>query len=214
MLIGAYWWTYGSGTVAPAHQNIGIAFSGYADISTAFHQSSAVVSSIPVAKYLSVGGGTSPDGYMSAAVLSKINDAILANELAMYDGICFDVEEGDSNLESAYQQTFATAQAFGLKVFVTVSHSQPYAINDASSLMQFFFNDNNIDYISPQLYTTGTESSNDYTFDGTPWTDYASAKAAIVPSIVCESYYASAVNYFKSQGVTLQGYVVWSQTPC
>ena len=134
--------------------------------------------------------------------------------MAGYDGICYDVEEGDSGLESAFAQSFAAAKAAGLKVFVTVSHSQPYLISDASSLMQSFFSDGNIDYISPQLYTKGTESSNDYSFVGTPWTAYASAKAAIVPSIVCASYYASAVNYFKSQGVTLQGYIEWSQTPC
>ena len=195
------------------NQNVGIAFSGYADISTALQQSSAVAAKIPVAKYLSVGGGNSA-GSMTATILNAITAAIQANQLSGYHGICYDVEEGTSGLESAFAQSFAAAKAAGLKVFVTVSHSQPYAINDASSLMQSFFNDSYIDYISPQLYTSGTESSNDYTAVGTPWTSYASAKAAIVPSIVCASYYASAVNYFKSQGITLQGYIEWSQTPC
>ena len=66
--------------------------------------------------------------------------------------------------------------------------------------------------MSPQLYSTGYETVNDYTAVGTPWSSYATTKAAVVPSIVAASYYADAVTYFAKQGVTLQGYVQWSQT--
>ena len=212
-LIGAYWWTWSQSTTGPSGQNVGIAFSGYVDVSTALQQSSATAAKIPVAKYLSVGGGNSA-GSFTLDALNAITAAIQANQLSGYAGICYDVEEGTTGLASAFAQSFAAAKAAGLKVFVTVSHSQPYAIGDASSLMQSFFSDGNIDYISPQLYTTGTESSNDYTAVGTSWSAYASSKAAIVPSIVCASYYADAVNYFSSQSVTLSGYIEWSQTPC
>ena len=76
--------------------------------------------------------------------------------------------------------------------------------------MQSFFKDENIDFLSPQLYTTGKETTNDYTFARVPWKDYATAKAATIPSIVHPSYYADAVAFFQRQGVTLKGYVRWS----
>ena len=188
-------------------------FSGRVDVSLALRDSAAIAANVPVAKYLCVGGGNNK-GYWTATALSKVTAAIQANELSGYDGLCFDVEKGDSRLESGFAQSFAAAKAAGLKVFVTISHSQPYAIKDAASLMQSFLNDGNIDYISPILYSKGSESSNDYTFIGTPWSAFANSKAAVVPSIVCESYYASAVEYFSSHGVTLHGYVAWSQSPC
>lgn len=76
--------------------------------------------------------------------------------------------------------------------------------------MQVFFEDGNIDFISPQLYTTGSETQNDYaTSHGVSWKDYAHCKAAVVPSIVKDTMYASAQEFFLKQGVTLKGYVQW-----
>jgi len=96
-------------------------------------------------------------------------------------------------------------------VFVTVPHSQPYDIDDAAILMQTIFADPNVDYLSPQLYSRGTEATNDYYFIGTPWTAYATSKAPIVPSVVAASYYPDAVRYFAANGVTLTGYIQWKQ---
>jgi hypothetical protein len=99
-----------------------------------------------------------------------------------------------------------------MQVLVTVSHSAPYGIGDAASLMRSFFSNPNIDYISPQLYTSGEEGGNDYgTVAGVQWWEYKQAKAAIVPSIVASYMYNDAQNYFSSQGVYTQGYVQWRQ---
>jgi len=79
--------------------------------------------------------------------------------------------------------------------------------------MQSFFSNKNINYLSPQLYTSGTETSNDYTTAaGVQWSSYAKASAQIVPSIVTGSLYPSAKSYFSGVGVTTGGYVQWSQT--
>ncbi len=96
--------------------------------------------------------------------------------------------------------------------FVTVSHSAPYGISDGATLMQSFFENSNIDYLSPQLYTTGYETQNDYAISqGVQWKSYATVKAAIVPSIVEASMYADAQTYFANVGVTLKGFVQWAQ---
>jgi len=97
-------------------------------------------------------------------------------------------------------------------VLVTISHSAPYGIGDAGTLMRSFFGDGNIDIISPQLYTSGTEGSNDYTTSGgVAWSEYRGAKARIAPSIVRTSLYQSAHQYFQTQGINISGYVQWAQ---
>jgi hypothetical protein len=78
--------------------------------------------------------------------------------------------------------------------------------------MRSFLSNANIDYISPQLYTSGEESSNDYsTIGGVQWKEYANAKGAVVPSIVKASMYSNAQSYFANFRVTTKGYIQWAQ---
>jgi hypothetical protein len=70
-------------------------------------------------------------------------------------------------------------------VLVTISHAVPYGIGDGPTLMRAFFKDSNIDYMSPQLYTTGGEGANDFSATmGVQWAEYPNCKAKVVPSIV------------------------------
>ena len=217
-----YWdWTW-SGTACPNNATLSIAFSGWADVDTALADSSNVQSSLVGTKYLCIGGGNN-NGRFNVTVLNDINNAIQAGKLAGYDGIAYDVEGGDSGLSQAFTNSFKTAKENGFKVLVTVSHSAPYGITDADTLMKAFFADNNIDILSPQLYSTGEEGSNEYaTTSGTTttWADYATSKAAVVPSIIHSSWYndpespnnsTDAKAYFEEQGVELQGYIQWQQ---
>ena len=129
-----------------------------------------------------------------------------------HQGLSYDVEEGSSGLQQAFADSFAAARSAGLKVMVTVSHSSPYGIPDGPKLMAAFFADHNIDYLSPQLYTSGTEAANDFTESaGVPWSAYKGATALFVPSIVDDSMYASAVSYFQAIGITPAGYAQWKQ---
>ncbi len=210
-VIGFWRWTWSETVTQPAGVNLSIAFSGYVDPAEALSSSEPIKSSLQGSKYIALGGGNG-NGAWSEAALTDITNAINAGDFAGYDGIAYDVEEGEPGLETAFGDSFATAKKMGYQVLVTVSHSAPYGITDASTLMQSFFTDPNIDYLSPQLYTTGTETSNDYaTSGGVAWSEYATAQAATVPSIVEADMYADAQAYFETQGVSLSGFIQWSQ---
>jgi len=199
-------------STVPSGTNLGVAFSGWVDPSTAISSSSTVKNSLPSPQYISLGGGNS-NGAWTSALLSTVQSAISSGSFSSYQGIVFDIETGDSGLSSAFQAAFSAANAKGLKVLVTISHSAPYDIGDASTLMSNFFSDSNINYISPQLYSTGSETSNDYsTSGGVAWSAYVGCKAKVVPSIVRASYYSSAKSYFAGIGITTAGYIKWAQS--
>lgn len=167
---------------------------------------------LPGKKFLSFGGGQN-NGRWSSMALSNLDNGIKNKQLAGWDGIVYDIEEGDSGLASAFASSFANAKAHGFSVLITVRHSQPYGIPDAASLMKSFFSNSNIDYISPQLYTTGSEPANDFTALETAWNMYASARAKIVPSVVQGLRdFPSALKHFSHYGVTLAGFIQWSQS--
>ena len=208
---GYWWWTWSNTKAAPSDTNVGIAFSGWADVNQALSDSSGVYVKLPGMKILSIGGGNS-NGRFTLSVLSSLNNAMSAGQLNAYAGISYDVEEGDAGLSEAFADSFSLAKQMGKTVFVTISHSAPYGIPDAASVMRSFLANSDIDYISPQLYTTGYELSNDFsTIAGVQWSEYASSKASIVPSIVRSSLYASAQQTFASYGVSTRGYIQWAQ---
>ena len=98
-------------------------------------------------------------------------------------------------------------------MIATYSHSAPYGFVDASALMQSFLEEANIDALSPQLYTTGDEGSNDYTEQvSVPWPDYVNATPAIIPSLVNGgTYFTDAQEYFETGfGIRIQGYIQWT----
>lgn len=207
--IGYWHWTYHH-SYDPPGTTMGMAFYGSVDPAEAIQQSAKVKARLQGDKFICLGGGTSTGSYNSAAI-TKIVAAIQAGDFAGYQGIAFDVEVGATGLEADFQNLFAVSKAHNFKVLVTISHSRPYGIKDGNTLMHGFFNDANIDFLSPQLYTTGKEAANDYAAYGIKWSDYTNAKAAVIPSIVKRDYYTDAVNHFKQQGVELKGYVQWQQ---
>ena len=209
--IGYWRWTWSRACVPPNGASIGLAFSGWADVETALQNSDHVRGSLQGRKYICIGGGND-NGAFTASRLQTLTDAIAAGRLSGYEGVAYDVEVGDSGLTNAFAASFATARARNLKVLVTISHSAPYGIADGSDLMRYFFGESNIDLLSPQLYTTGKESANEYaTSHGVAWSEFAGAKAKLIPSIVRAGLYADAQTYFTGQGVTLSGFVQWSQ---
>jgi hypothetical protein len=210
--VGLWWWTWSSNTQVPGGTNCGVAFSGWTDPYKALQDSAAIKSRLPGNKYISLGGGNA-NGRFSYNDLTNIKNAIYSDAFSGYHGIVFDIEEGDSGLSDAFRSCFSAARSKGFSVLVTVSHSAPYGIPDAANLMRSFFSNSDINYLSPQLYSSGTENYNQYdTVAGVQWYEYASAKATIIPSIVSGYLYNDAVSYFRSQGVTLEGYVQWAQS--
>lgn len=208
-----YWnWSWSKG-VCPKNATMSIAFSGWADMKKYLENCHSMQSSLIGTKYLSLNGNE--NSRFTRLTLTEITLAIQMGKLDSYDGVAYDVEEGDSGLADHFATCFKAAKDRGLKVLVTVSHSAPYGIDDADDLMQAFLTNDNIDILSPQLYITGEESTNNYQLTSntkTTWADYAKSKAVIVPSIITASLYNAAKNYFNEQGVELDGYIQWRQT--
>jgi len=160
-VIGLYYWTWdNSNPTPPAGCNLGVAFGGYSNPGTALSDASSVHNKLPGTKYLDLGGGDS-SGNWDSGTLNNIITYINNNSFSAYQGICFDVEQGNAGLSSQFESAFKAAKAKGFRVLVTISHSAPYGFSDASTLMKEFFNSTNIDYLSPQLYTSGNEAKND-----------------------------------------------------
>jgi len=213
---GLYAWSWSGKPIYPVNTNLVVAFSGWANPYNALSDSGAIYSNLVGLKFISIGGGNT-NGRFTSQILIQLNSMIVAGSLSAYDGICYDIEEGDSGLATAFSTSFAVAKANSLKVLVTVSHSAPYGINDKVQLMNALFADPNIDILSPQLYSSGTESSNDYTYSGVPWSSYATTSAAIVPSIVSASMYADAQAFFldssrSGTSFAIQGFIQWKQS--
>jgi len=209
--VGYYWWTWQANGNAPSGTNIGVAFSGWVNPTSAISDSAAVINRLPGRKYISLGGGNA-NGAWTASALTAVTDAITSNKFTGYQGICYDIEQGDAGLSSHFTSSFTAAKSHGLSVLVTISHSAPYGFSDAYTLMQTFIGDSSIDYLSPQLYTSGNEGSNDYTTSGgVAWTMYRTSHARVIPSIVRASLYSSARTYFSGQGVNITGFIQWAQ---
>ncbi len=203
----------GRGVPLPPNINLVVAFSGWSQLEHGWLESTIMFPYLPTStnRYFSVGGG-GYNGKFYRYHVTTIAAAIRANQFSAYQGIVFDIEEAESGLTGLFQETFALAKHRGLQVLVTVSHSAPYGIPDAAYMMRAFFQDEHIDFISPQLYTTGEEVVNDYEITaGVSWTEYARCKAKIIPSIVHSGLYDDAKVYFADRGVTLGGYVQWQQ---
>lgn len=207
-MAGYYYKTWESKS-APTGTNLGVAFGGWASASQALTDALGTFSRLAGSKYLDVGGGNA-NGYWTASRISELNSNLANIKNAGYYGVCYDIEEGDSGLSGAFTASFALAKSQGLSVLVTTSHSQPYGVGDASALMKAVLSSSSVDYVSPQLYSSGTETANDYTAVSTPWSAYKNAKAKVVVSVASPGLYQSAQSYFQAQGITTYGFISWS----
>jgi len=152
--------------------------------------------------------------------LSKWEQTITSGALNQWSGIVFDIEECSSaGLADSFASAFRTAKQAGLSVLVTVSHSAPYGCADPDVLMKSFFTNDDVDILSPQLYTNGNEASP--MFDAgnqVKWEDWAGSKGRFVPSIGCLAVknggYQKTGDFFSTYGITPSGYIVWPSTGC
>jgi hypothetical protein len=210
---GVWWWTWTGGNVAGLNNlNMAIAFSGWTNPDQAKGESNTIKNQLPGRKFISLGGGNA-NGAWTAADCSRVQSDCTSGGFAGYNGIAFDIEEGDNGLASPFAAAFRACKASGLVVLVTVSHSAPYGVGDAATLMRSFFTNSDIDIISPQLYTSGSETGNDWaTTAGVQWTEYAAFRGEVIPSIVTGTYWPDAESQFAKAGVRITGYIQWSQT--
>ncbi|MDN3611521.1 LysM domain-containing protein [Vibrio ostreicida] len=205
-----FWYPYTS--PSPTNATLSIALYGWGPQKVIeWGNSNNVKDNLIGEKYLAFGGG-GVEGKFTGQVLDEINTAIKEEKIKGYHGIAYDIEIADAGLNEQFSMSFNLAKKLGYKVLVTVSHSAPYDDSDRDSLMSSFFANEDIDILSPQLYSSGIEPANDFSItsgSNIRWQDYASAKAKIVPSIVHGSYYPNAKQKFKTYGVELAGYIQW-----
>jgi hypothetical protein len=224
-LVGSYKQTYAKPppTAIPG-TNVAIAFNGNADPNAALSAGTGGPYNSSGLIYICLGGGIgqapSPrmkatGRYFTATVINSIAAAINANMFANYQGIVFDIELGDPGLAGPFNAAFAAAKSKELDVVITTSHSAPFNFTDAAALMASFFHNPNIDYLSPQLYTSGTEVSNDFTPNSAvAWSQWSGPnRPPIIPSVVHAVLFEGANSFFQNLGLTVAGYFQWSQGP-
>lgn len=212
LTVGYYSFSWTPGGAAPPGTTVGIAFSGWGTVSQALQAGPAAGALAGTTKYLSLGGGNG-HGVLSVAMLSGFASSIPSITGAGFHGVCFDVEEShdESQMIPAMQAAFASCKAAGLRVMVTTSHSAPVRYSaPPGALVASWVANPNIDILSPQLYTSGKESSPQFdTSGGVPWSSWAGAHAVVLPSLVDGSHYASTQAFFSSQGIKIGGYMQW-----
>lgn len=189
-----------------------VAFTGWVDPDKALteYQGPALQGQ----RHVSFGGGNS-NGRFTASRLSAVISSIKSGRVksAGFESICFDVEECDAGLGPQFASAFAEAKAQGLGVWVTTSHSAPYGCSDGAELVKGWLQDTNLDFISPQLYTSGAEICADFEpNDQLSWDAWKSTAVKIVPSLPDASHYGLAYQWFQKGNLPLPvGYVQWSE---
>jgi len=226
-MIGYYSWNWGSGSTGPSDANAGAAFTGYTDVKTAiaYYPEGAAwcCPALVGEKWLTLGGGNSA-GIFNAESLSSIETSVeYIKNSSDYEGVLFDVEivsGTSSSMVPAFAAAFKSLKEGGLKVGVTTSHSAPYMTDTpqvAVDLVKSWVKDSNIDFLSPQLYSSGNEGAPDFAETsnckdaGCTWDLYVGMIPKMVPSLVAESHYKATQTFFANKGITTSGFFQWRQ---
>jgi hypothetical protein len=211
--VGYYSPSWDKGSLGPSGATFGVAFTGWVDPETALTEYAGP--DLQGDKFVSFGGGNA-NGKFTAERLTSVVSAIKSGRVkdAGFAGICFDVEECDAGLTQQFAEAFAATKAQGLKVFVTTSHSAPYGCPDGADLVKSWLQDDNLDFVSPQMYTSGAETCADFEpNDQLDWSAWKVPMASkMVPSIPYASQYPLVYQWFQKQGLQLPvGYVQWAE---
>jgi hypothetical protein len=220
---------WGTGSTGDANATHSVAFTGLVDVKAAIagytENATWCCPALRGIKLLSVGGGNAAGEFDVSTIKAVVTDDALSQiKAAGYGGVMWDVEEVNgpaTDVVPAFQQAFATLKQHDLVVAVTISHSAPYQTDtpdDGVALAKAFAADENIDFISPQLYDSGQEKTPDFAETdncraaGCTWDLYKDAHAAFAPSIVEVSHYDPTIDYFRdNHSIDVQGYFVWKQ---
>jgi hypothetical protein len=227
-ILGYYSWNWGAGSTGPHRANMGCSFTGYTDVDKAIagykEDASWCCPKLLGEKLLTLGGGNAA-GRFTAHALSKITSKAHTIKAAGFKGVMYDVEEvvgPSSSMAGHFAKSFSAMRKAGLIVGVTTSHSAPYhcdSPHDAVHFVKAWCADPNVDIISPQLYSSGSESKPELASTsscksaGCTWELFKHCKAEIAPSIVRPSHYSAAKHFFATKvNRTTKGYFMWAQT--
>ena len=104
---------------------------------------------------------------------------------------------------------------------VTTSHSAPYSAQTDEIRIGFvesWVNSDDIDVISPQLYTSGAEGTPEFeassgTSGPVGYEHYMHVKARFVPSVSTADQVDTVKEFFAKKGVRVDGFVQWQPAP-
>jgi len=225
LIKGYYSWSWANGDAGPQGSNASCYFNGWNTVSQALAEWSSQTSPLQGEKYFSIGGGNQ-NGVLSAAILHQFIQDIDQVKSHGFDAVMFDIEKvtgAASDMNPIFANAFQAVQDAGMKVGITVSHSAPYDCDtpqDAVDFMQAFVADTNVDLMSPQLYTSGWESSPDFAVTGScaaagcNWDIYQHMHSGMkfAPSIANADQYEAVEAHFTGLGLPTHGYFQWQQT--
>ncbi len=150
----------------PANTNTVVYFNGWSDVESMISSSNGCAANtawLNMKRYISFGGGAST-GSINANNLAGLVDAINSGRIDNYQGIALDIEVGAGNLYWAFDNVFNAARNRNMEVLVTTSHSAPTEVPDSESLMNSLIHNGKIDYLSPQLYSSGKFRHNCFSY--------------------------------------------------
>merc|ERR1740133_403774 len=195
--------------------NVGVAFSGWNVVETALQESSAI--DLKGTHYLSL-GGSSEQGMFNPDTVAKMGEDCPMIKEAGYEGVVFDVEvtRGGMLLVDSLEEAFKKCKAADLVVMVTTSHTAPTGVSLGDirlKLIESWVKSDNLDIISPQLYTWGGEEEPEFDStwpcDNCTFTKYKGSKAQFMPSVVNGEHMKAVKKYFDKLKIPVSGYFQW-----
>ena len=213
--MGYYAPTWGMASVGQEDANVGVAFSGWNVVETALQESSAV--QLQGTHYLSL-GGSSEQGMFDPDTVAKMGEDCPMIKEAGYEGVVFDVEvtRGGMLLVDSLEEAFKKCKAADLVVMVTTSHTAPTGVSLGDirlKLIESWVKSDNLDIISPQLYTWGGEEEPEFDStwpcDNCTFTKYKGSKAQFMPSVVNGEHMKAVKKYFDKLKIPVSGYFQW-----
>jgi hypothetical protein len=172
-------------------------------------------------QYLSLGGSRSIEAWRTEFLDGFVDGGsdIAAIKTAGFVGVCFDIEEtnGGKDLIKAFERAFRVLKKAGLEVMITTSHSAPYSAETDEIRIGFvesWVTSDDIDIISPQLYTSGAEGKPEFepssgTYGPVQYDRYKKAKARFVPSVGTAAEVDEVKEFFEKKGIRVDGFVQW-----
>ncbi len=139
-----------------------------------------------------------------------INQKLATIKASGWTGICFNVNVCTNNVPFVedFEKCFERCKSAGLKVLVTMNQTLPMKCQtgpgQGMDLVKSWIKNSDIDYISPQLFQTGSKEK---VLVPSNLSIFKKAKAKIIPSIP----YATNWEQIKNLGVKLDGYIAWLQ---
>jgi hypothetical protein len=188
---------------------MGVAFGGLVNLTKGIADAQSTLAnlkSLNLADYFLDFGGSSL--LTTLADIQNIN--MNAVQSAGYTGICYDLESfGSTVTASSLTTSFAAAKAKGLKVLI-VACDAGCGISFIGQVLQSSY----VAYVSPMLYTLGTESSLTTALSQTNFSLWKNLPAKVLASLPNgaspTTLYAQAQTAFSAKGITLSGYIVWA----